>query len=179
PPFPTRRSSDLTGTRAPTGPGQTSFPVLPADRARYVGQPLAAVLAETPYAAQDGVDALDVTYDPLPVVADVTQATAPGATKLYDDWPDNVVVSREVGSGDPDAVLATAATVVEARFTMPRQTAAPMEGRATCARLDGATGELTVWASSQAPHLFRTVLAAVLRLDEERIRVIVPDVGGG
>ena len=163
----------------PPGQRQTGFPVLPADRVRYVGQPLAAVLAETRYAAQDGVDALDVTYDPLPVVSDVTQAMAPGAPKLYDDWPDNVVVSREIGSGDPDTVLATAPTVVEAHFTMPRQTAAPMEGRATCARLDGATGELTVWASSQAPHLFRTVLAGVLRLDEERIRVIVPDVGGG
>jgi aerobic carbon-monoxide dehydrogenase large subunit len=163
----------------PPGQRHTSFPVLPADRARYVGQPLAAVVAETRYAAQDGVDALGVTYDPLPVVADVAHATAPDAPKLYDDWPDNVVVSREIGSGDPDAVFATAPTVVQARFTMPRQTAAPMEGRAVCARFDGDTGELTVWASSQAPHLFRTVLAGVLRLDEERIRVIVPDVGGG
>jgi carbon-monoxide dehydrogenase large subunit len=163
----------------PPGQRQTDFPVLPADRVRYVGQPLAAVVAETRYAAQDGVDALDVTYDPLPVIADIGQATSPGAPKLYDDWPDNVVVSREIASGDPDAVLATATTVVEARFTMPRQTAAPMEGRATCARFDGDTRELTAWASSQAPHLFRTVLAAVLRLDEERIRVIVPDVGGG
>ena len=163
----------------PPGQRQTDFPVLPADRVRYVGQPCAAVVAETRYAAQDGVDALDVTYDPLPAVADVAQATTPGAPRLYDNWPDNVVVSREIGTGDPDAVLATAPTVVESRFTMPRQTAAPMEGRATCARFDGATGELTVWASSQAPHLFRTVLAAVLRLDEERIRVIVPDVGGG
>jgi len=163
----------------PPGQRQTDFPVLSADRVRYVGQPLAAVVADTRYAAQDGVDALDVTYDPLPVVTDVAQATSPGAPKLYDDWPDNVVVSREINSGDADAVLATATTVVEARFTMPRQTAAPMEGRATCARLDADTRELTVWASSQAPHLFRTVLAAVLRLDEERIRVIVPDVGGG
>jgi len=163
----------------PPGQRQTDFPVLPADRVRYVGQPLAAVVAETRYAAQDGVDALAVTYDPLPIVTDVAQATSPGAPKLYDDWPDNVVVSREINSGDADAVLATATTVVEARFTMPRQTAAPMEGRATCARFDADTRELTVWASSQAPHLFRTVLATVLRLDEERIRVIVPDVGGG
>jgi len=163
----------------PPGQRQTNFPVLPADRVRYVGQPLAAVVAETQYVAQDGVDALDVSYDPLPVVADVAQATSPGAPRLYDDWPDNVVVAREIGGGDPDTVLATAAAVVEARFTTPRQTAAPMEGRAVCARFDRDTGELTVWASSQAPHLFRTVLAGVLRLDEERIRVIVPDVGGG
>src|SRR5262249_35620443 len=157
----------------------TSFLVLPADRARYVGQPLVAVAAETRYAAQDGVDALDVTYDPLPAVTDVAQATAPGAPKLYDEWPDNVGGPREVDNGRPHAVLATAPTVVEARFTMPRQTAVPMEGRAVCARFDRATAELTVWASSQAPHLFRTVLAGVLSLDEERIRVIVPDVGGG
>src|SRR5262249_58558620 len=73
----------------PPGQRQTSFPVLPTDRARYVGQPLAAITAETRYAAQDGVDALDATYDPLPAVSDVMQATAPGAPKLYDEWPDN------------------------------------------------------------------------------------------
>src|SRR5262249_10259089 len=85
----------------PPGQRQTGFPVLPADRARYVGQALAAVVAETRYAAQDGVEALDVTYDPLPVVADVAQATAPGPPKLYDDWPANAAAPREIGSGDP------------------------------------------------------------------------------
>lgn len=179
------RAGDLAGVAPlpvlahPPGQRQSDFPVLPTDRVRYVGQPIAAVVADTRYAAQDGLEAIRVDYDPLPAVAGVAQATAPGAPRLYDEWPDNVVVSREIGSGDPDAVLATAPTVVEARFTMPRQTAAPMEGRATAARFDAAAGELTVWASSQAPHLFRTVLAGVLGLDEERIRVIVPDVGGG
>jgi carbon-monoxide dehydrogenase large subunit len=179
------RAADLDGVAPlpvlahPPGQRQRDFPVLPADRVRYVGQAVAAVVADTRYAAQDGLDAVAVEYDPLPAVADVEAATAPGAPRLYDDWPDNVVVAREIGTGDPDAVLATAPTVVEARFSMPRQTAAPLEGRATAARFDAATGELTVWASSQAPHLFRTVLAGVLGLDEERIRVIVPDVGGG
>ena len=130
PPTDIRDVGPLPVLAHPPGQRQTDFPVLPADRVRYVGQPLAAVVAETRYAAEDGVDALDVTYSPLPVVADVAQATSPGAPKLYDSWPDNVVVSREINSGDPDAVLATATTVVEARFTMPRQTAAPMEGRA-------------------------------------------------
>src|SRR2546428_12037010 len=74
----------------PPGQRQTGFPVLPADRARYVGQPLAAVLAETRYAAQDGVDALDVTYQPLPVVAGATQAPAPGAPNPHGDGPDDV-----------------------------------------------------------------------------------------
>ncbi len=179
------RAADLAGVAPlpvlahPPGQRQSDFPVLPADRVRYVGQPVAAVVADTRYTAQDGLEAIRVDYDPLPAVADVAHATAPGAPRLYDEWPDNVVVSRDIGSGDPDAVLASAPTVVEAHFTMPRQTAAPMEGRATAARFDAASGELTVWASSQAPHLFRTVLAGVLGLDEERIRVIVPDVGGG
>jgi len=78
----------------PPGQRQSGFPVLPGDRVRYVGQALAAVVAETRYAAQDGIDALDVTYGPLPAVADGAQATAPGAPKLYDDWPDYIVVSR-------------------------------------------------------------------------------------
>jgi carbon-monoxide dehydrogenase large subunit len=164
---------------APAGQRQSGFPVLPAERVRYVGQPVAAVVAETRYAAQDALDAMVVDYDPFPVIADVAQATAQGAPRLYEEWPDNVVVSREIGSGDPGDVLATAPTVVEVRFTTPRQTAAPMEGRATCARFDPDGRELTVWASSQAPHQFRTVLAAVLGVDEERIRVVVPDVGGG
>jgi carbon-monoxide dehydrogenase large subunit len=163
----------------PPGQRQTEFPVLPADRVVYAGQPVAAVVAESRYAAQDALDLMRVTYEPLPAVTDVIQATAPGAPRLYEAWPDNVAVAREIGPGIPDGLFASAPLVVEATFTMPRQTAAPLEGRATCAAYDAAAGVLTVWASSQAPHQYRTVLAGALGLDEERIRVIVPDVGGG
>jgi len=163
----------------PPGQRQTGFPVLPADTVLYVGQPIAAVVAESRYVAQDALERIHVEYEPLPAVTDVIQATRAGAPRLYEDWPDNIVVSRTVGSGEPDRVFASAHTVIEADFTTPRQTAAPMEGRATCAAFDRATGRLTVWASSQAPHQFRTVLAAVLGVDEDSIRVIVPDVGGG
>ncbi len=163
----------------PPGQRQTDFPVLPADKVLYAGQPVAAVVAETRYAAQDALDRMRVEYDPLPVVTDVVRATAPGAPRLYETWPDNVVVAREIGPGIPEGLFASAPVVVEATFTTPRQTAAPLEGRATCASYDAGAGQLTVWASSQAPHQYRTVLAAALGLDEERIRVIVPDVGGG
>jgi aerobic carbon-monoxide dehydrogenase large subunit len=163
----------------PPGQRQTGFPVLPADKVLYVGQPLAAIVADTRYAAEDALEAVQVDYEPLPAVVDVEQATTPGAPRLYDAWPDNVAAARDIGTGDPDAVFPTAHAVVEAAFRMPRQTAAPMEGRAACARFDADTGELTLWASSQAPHSLRTALAGVLGLDEERIRVIVPDVGGG
>lgn len=162
----------------PSGQRHSGFPVLPADKVLYVGHAVAAVVAESRYVAQDALDRLQIEYEPLPAVTDVVQATEPGAPRLHEDWPDNVVVGREIGSGEPDRVFASAHTVVEASFKMPRQTAAPMEGRAVCASFDAATGELTVWVSSQAPHSFRTALAAVLGIEEDRIRVIVPDVGG-
>ncbi len=163
----------------PPGQRQTGYPVLPADRVLYVGQPVAAVVAESRYVAQDGLDRMQVEYEVLRAVTDLVQATSAGAPRLYEDWPDNIAVARDIGTGDPDRVFAGAHAVVEATFKIPRQTAAPLEGRAVCAAFDRGTGELTVWASSQAPHQLRTVLAAVLDLDEERIRVIVPDVGGG
>ena len=177
-------ADDVAGLRlpvlaSPPGQRQTDFPVLPADKVVYAGQPVAAVVADSRYVAEDALERMRVTYEPLPAVTDVLRATAPGAPRLYEDWPDNVVVSREIGPGAPDGLFASAHAVVEATFTTPRQTAAPLEGRATCAAYDADAGELVVWASSQAPHQYRTVLASVLGLDEERIRVIVPDVGGG
>jgi hypothetical protein len=178
-------ASDLDGIGAlpvlahPPGQRQSEFPVLPADRALYAGQPVAAVVGESRYAAEDALEAVRVEWDPLPALTDVVRATAPGAPRLYEAWPDNVAVGREIGPGIPDGLFEAAHTVVEAAFSTPRQTAAPLEGRGICAAWDAEAGALTVWASSQAPHQFRTVLAGVLGLDEERIRVIVPDVGGG
>jgi carbon-monoxide dehydrogenase large subunit len=163
----------------PPGQRQTEFAVLPVERVVYTGQPVAAVVAESRYVAQDALERLLVEYAPLPALTDVVSATAPGAPRLYAEWPDNVVVGREIGPGIPEGLFASAHAVVEATFTTPRQTAAPLEGRASCASWDARAGTLTVWASSQAPHQYRTVLAGVLDLPEERIRVIVPDVGGG
>jgi aerobic carbon-monoxide dehydrogenase large subunit len=163
----------------PPGQRHTGFPILPADTVLYVGQPVAAVVAENRYVAEDALERMVVEYTPLPAVIDPDQALAADAPRLHGQWPDNVAVSRDIETGDPHRVFASAHTIVEATFTLPRQTAAPLEGRVACASFDQATGELTVWASSQAPHLYRTVLASVLDLDESRIRVIVPDVGGG
>jgi carbon-monoxide dehydrogenase large subunit len=163
----------------PPGQRHAGFPILPAEAVLYAGQPVAAVVAETRYVAEDALGRMAVEYAPRPAVTDVDQAMAADAPRLHGQWPDNVAVSREIETGDPDRAFASAHTIVEATFTLPRQTAAPLEGRAACASFDRATGELTVWVSSQAPHLFRTVLASILGCDESRIRVIVPDVGGG
>ena len=100
-------AADLDGIGAlpvlahPPGQRQSDFPVLPADRALYAGQPVAAVVAESRYVAEDALDAVRVEWDPLPALTDVVQATAPGAPRLYEAWPDNVAVGREIGSGDP------------------------------------------------------------------------------
>ena len=163
----------------PPSQRHTGFAILPADTVLYVGQPVAAVVAESRYVAEDALDQMAVEYAALPAVTDVDQAMAADAPRLHGQWPDNVAVSRDIETGRPDRVFASAHTIVEAMFTLPRQTAAPLEGRVACALFDRATGELTVWASSQAPHLYRTGLASLLDLDESRIRVIVPDVGGG
>src|SRR5712691_8058570 len=162
----------------PPGQRQTSYPILPADKVLYVGQPVAAVVAETRYVAADALERMRVTYAPLPAVTDVDEAMSGDAPRLHEGWPDNLVSRREILTGDPDSMFAAAHTIVEGAFTMPRQAAAPLEGRAACASYDRERDELTVWVSSQAPHQWRTVMAATLGIEENRIVVIVPDVGG-
>jgi carbon-monoxide dehydrogenase large subunit len=149
------------------------------DRARYAGQPLAAVVADSRYLAEDAVDAITVATEPLPAVVDVDAAVAPDAPRLYDEWPDNVVASREIAAGDVDAALAAAHVTVEATFDLPRHAGMPLEGRGAVASFDRMTGRLTVWVSHQAPHQYRTILVQMLAVDEHSIHLIVPDVGGG
>ena len=163
----------------PPGTRQTSFPILPADKVLYVGQPVAVVIAESRYVAEDALERMLVTYDTLAAVTNVDAAMAEGAPRLHEGWPDNIAARREIVTGDPDRVFAAAHTIVEGTFTMPRQAAAPLEGRAVLASFDRETGELTIWVSSQAPHLYRTVIADTLGIEENRIVVITPDVGGG
>ena len=157
---------------------QSTYPVLPPDKVRYVGQPVAAVAAATRYAAEDALDAVVVEYDPLPAVVDVDRALADDAPRLY-DWPDNRVVWRDINVGDVDAASREADAVVAATFQIPRQSASPLEGCGAVAALDPVTGVLTLWVSSQSPHQYRTVLAAMLGIAENRLRLVVPDVGGG
>jgi carbon-monoxide dehydrogenase large subunit len=163
----------------PKGQRQRAYDILPADKVLYVGQPLAVVAADTRYLAEDAAALVDVDYDPLPAVLDVDDAMRAGAAPLHEGWSDNCASSFDILTGDPDTYLRNSPVVVEATFDLPRQAACPMEGRGAVARFDAGTGELTLWVSNQAPHQYRTILARLLGLDEGRIRVIVPDVGGG
>jgi carbon-monoxide dehydrogenase large subunit len=151
------------------GPGFTPTPWTPlADgEARFAGEPVAAVVAESAGVAADAREATSVDYEPRAAVVTVEAALAAG----------DVIVRRAGSRGDVDAAFASAVCVVRETFTHGRCAASPMEPRGVVADWDGET--LTVWASSQTPRVLRGALATALALPESRVRVIVPDVGGG
>src|SRR5215212_508590 len=161
----------------PEALGDVALP-LASDTVRFVGEPLAVVVAESRYAAEDGAALVDVDYDPLPGVGRPEAALAPEAPQLHADVPGNVSSRVHRVWGDVEGAFARAAHRVSVRIEHARIAAVPMETRGLLARPE-ADGGLTVWASSQAPHRLRHSLAGALELDEARIRVIAPDVGGG
>jgi carbon-monoxide dehydrogenase large subunit len=153
------------------------FRVLAADRVRYSGEPVAAVVAESPYLAADAAELVRVDYRPLPVLADAASALAPDAPLLNPAWPDNVSVHFRVAKGDIDAAFAAADVVVGDEFVIGRQTGTPIEPRGVVALVEG--DMLTVWSSTQSPYRVRDALAHCLDRSPERIRVRTPNVGGG
>jgi aerobic carbon-monoxide dehydrogenase large subunit len=153
---------------------------LASDAARYVGDPVAVVIADTQDAAQDAADKVSVTWHVQPAVSVTDQATAGGSPQIHAVAPSNVAFKWQIG--DPAAVNAAfqGATVVKKRIVNQRLVANPMEPRACLARFDEATGDLTLWVTSQNPHVHRLLMAAfVLGIPEHKVRVISPDVGGG
>ncbi|HET7263165.1 MAG TPA: xanthine dehydrogenase family protein molybdopterin-binding subunit [bacterium] len=145
---------------------------------RYAGEPVAAVAAETPAAALDAAALVEVEYDELPAVTDVRAALG-GAVAVHAAAPDNALLRWRRSHGDVDEAIASAAYVVRARFEIPRMVGAPMEPRGGAAAYDPGTDVLTVWCSTQDPHRPLAQLSRVLRRPEDRLRVIVPEVGGG
>ena len=153
-----------------------AVPILAGERARYVGEPVAVVIADTPALVADALAAVQVDYTPLPslVGADVARAAS---ARVHADWPDNVALEARGAVGEPD-LAQPGLTVVRERFRHPRLAAMPIECRGVLADYDAEAGVLTVWASIQSPYSQRDVIARVLGLAAERVRVIVPDVGG-
>ncbi len=152
---------------------------LSVDRVRYTGEPVAAVIATSPEIAEDASSAVWVEMDPLPVVASLEQATAEGAPRLFDGTENNIPHVFRRKRGQVDEAFAGAYRIVQGRLGSQRLAGVPMEGRAVVAAPDPATGGVTVWSSTQAAHQTRSELAKVLRWQENQIRVITPDVGGG
>jgi carbon-monoxide dehydrogenase large subunit len=148
-------------------------------KVHYVGEPLAIVVAEDRHTAEDGVDEIVVEYEALPPVVDPDEALKSGATLVHDHSKDNVVFSFTVNKGNVEQVLGQAPHTLRERFRHHRYCAAPLEGRGVVAWVEPKTSILTVWSSTQMPHLVRRQIAAQLNLAEEAVRVIAPDIGGG
>jgi len=147
--------------------------------ARHVGEAVAVVVADDPYRAADGAEALRVTWEPRPAVASVERAIAPAAPRVFDDWPDNVAGIATSAVGDVARGFADADVVVEATLDFPRIAGVPIEPRGVVAHPATADGLFTVWSSTQVPYAVRAAIARALGLGESRVRVLAPDVGGG
>ncbi|MFN8594233.1 MAG: xanthine dehydrogenase family protein molybdopterin-binding subunit [Thermomicrobiales bacterium] len=156
--------------------------ILALGEVRQVGDPVAVVVAESAYQATDAVAAIDVDFDELPVVVDAKEAVKPGAPQLHENAANNVVMHWTCGTdaATVDAALANAEVRVNQSIFNQRLIPTAMEPRGSIGRYDAGTGEYTLWATSQAPHVHKLVVAAfVLGIPEQKIRVIAPDVGGG
>jgi carbon-monoxide dehydrogenase large subunit len=161
----------------------TMVPHMPltSDVARHVGDPVAVVIADSQSAAQDAAEKVNVAWEPLPSVTATDKATASGAPKLHEAAAGNVAFKWALGdAAATDAAFSGAATTVKKRIVNQRLVANAMEPRACVARYEDATGELTLWVTSQNPHVHRLLMCAfVLGIPEHKVRVIAPDVGGG
>src|SRR5438128_7229645 len=154
-------------------------PPLPADRARFVGEAVAMVIAETPAIARDATERVVVAYDPLPAVTGTLEAPAAGAPLVWDDASSNVCVDSIAGDAAAvDAAFARATHVVRLDTQVNRVTGAPMEPRAALGAWDTATGRFTVYAGSGGSWRIRSDVAGVLGVPEASIRVVARDVGG-
>ena len=154
------------------------YRVLAQDKVCFVGHPVAAVVANDRYAARDAIDLVQVDYDELPVVVDPEEAVK-GGTVIYDNFGDNIAYKLTAGEGDIEAALSSADRIIKQRVIHQRLAPVAMEGRGVLARYFPGEAELTIWSSTQIPHLLRTQLALMIGIPENKLRVITPEVGGG
>ena len=165
--------ASLPGLRVP------DHRVLATDRVYFVGHPIAVVVAIDRYVAADAVDLIEVDWEVLPAVADPEKALAPGAPAVHPQWPDNTAFTFHQEGGEVDKAFAEADLIVKHRITSQRLIPNPMETRGVVADYRAAERSLTLFTSTQAPHLVRSLVAQILGLDENRLRVVAGEVGGG
>jgi len=149
------------------------------DKVRFVGEPVAAVVAESRYQAEDAVEAVQVSYNPLPAVTNPEEAMAEGAPQFYPTIKNNIGARWDHDHGDIDAAFAGAPVTATARIRSQRLAGVPMEPRGVAAAPDPLTQGVTVWTSTQAPHWNRNDIAGALDIPVTKVRVIAPEVGGG
>jgi aerobic carbon-monoxide dehydrogenase large subunit len=161
-------------------PGLEQFLQYPLaqDKVRYVGDPVAVVVAESRYLAEDGLEAVDVTYEPLPAVTDIRQALRDDPV-IHEQSGTNLAAHYTIAIGDIEGAFRGAAYTRKETFKVHRHTGNPLETRGLVASYDAGRGEYTVWGPTKVPHFNRTILASFLDIPESRIHFIELDVGGG
>jgi carbon-monoxide dehydrogenase large subunit len=187
--------ADIAKVLAPMPIG-TPFPSPPhhavaVDTVRYAGEPVAVVIASDRYVARDAVDAITVTYDPLPVVVDPEQAMTGKPTVIHPDFPNNLAVAlvpsgtgvapdfSVVDNTAVDKAFADAEVVVSQRMVNHRLVPNAMEPRGVVAHWEPGKDAMTIWSSTQNPHILKTMIAAMNGLGQHQVRAIAPEVGGG
>ncbi len=155
------------------------YPILAEERVRWVGDPVAFVVAETRALAMDAAEMIAVDYEPLPAVTSTAEAPKPGAPRVWDDCPDNIGFVELIGDkAAVDLAFAKAAHVVKGNFTINRVTAATMEPRGAVGDYNAADRRYTLYAPFQRPHPVRADLAKLLKVPESKLRIVTGDTGG-
>ena len=154
-------------------------PLLAYDKVRYVGDGVAMVVATSRAAARDAIDLIEADYEPLEGGVDPEKMAAAGAPQLHEEVPENIAFTWVVSGGDAEAAFRDAEVSVEERIVQQRLLPTAMEARAAVASYNKSSGQLTLWVTSQNPHIHRFLCSVMLRLPEHRLRVIAPEVGGG
>ena len=154
-------------------------PPIAKDKVRYVGDAVAVIVADSRYRAEDAIGHIDVDYEILPAVIDPEAAAQDGAPQLHDDVPNNQAFKWEAAGGDVDEAFSNPEVVVRERILHQRLIPNAMEPRSALAQWTGSSGDLTLWTTSQNPHIARFLTAVVTGVGEHKIRVIAPEVGGG
>jgi carbon-monoxide dehydrogenase large subunit len=156
----------------------TQFP-LAQDEVCYVGEPIALVLAENRYVAEDAAALVEVEYEPLPAIVDSTAALDQQAARAHKDSPDNLVGRVRAGFGDAASAFKSAAHIVKETVRQHRGGSHSIECRGVVASFDASLDQLTLWIATQSPYAARKFIAGYLGRDEHHVRVMAPDVGGG
>ncbi|HUB33948.1 MAG TPA: xanthine dehydrogenase family protein molybdopterin-binding subunit [Bryobacteraceae bacterium] len=166
-------AASLPGLRVPR------HHLLAQDRVYYTGHPVAVVVATDRYLARDAAELVEVDYEPLDAVADPEKALAEGAPAVHPEWPDNIAYTFHQEGGDVGKAFGEADVVIRQRIVSQRLIPTAMETRGVVADWRSGEKSLTLFSSTQIPHLLRTLVAGILGMPENRLRVVAPEVGGG
>ena len=169
----------VVGLPSPAYRQDLNRPALAADEVVHVGEPIAIVIADSRYIAEDAASLIDVDFDILPAISDCVAALAEGSPTVHRNSPHNLLAEFDVQYGDVDQAFANAPHVYREKIWQHRGGSHSLEGRGAVASYDPFEDRITLWSSTQAAHTAKNVLIDMLGWDENRIRVMTPDVGGG